>query len=128
MPRELRNHPNLQRVFRIGPRPAVLNEELFTFERSDCLYENIVEPFRRDGLIDRSPIYRGFREFIANDEFVFGRAAGELPGPNDECTVIGKQPFPALNGMLDQLLGAEIVTSIGKVPSVAVFSRHLLLS
>ena len=41
--------------------------------------------------------------FVADDELVFGRTAGELAGADDERAVGGENAFAAVDGMLQQL-------------------------
>ena len=69
----------------------------------------------RERLVYGPPIHFGLGEFVANDEFVFGRAAGELAGAHDQRAVVGQEPFAPADCVLDELFGAEVAKGLADV-------------
>src|ERR1035438_374814 len=67
-----------------------------------------VEMLLRERLVDVPPLHVGVGGLVAHHEFVLGRTPRELPRADYERAAAGESPFPALDGVLQQLRRAQI--------------------
>src|SRR5574338_478523 len=105
MPREPGDDADGQSVLAVGAGDEVLNEDLFVAEEGEQVVVDSVELRFGERLIDTAPVDRVFRNFVADDVFVFWRAAGELSRSDDEGAAAGKHAFVAKDSAFDQLSG-----------------------
>src|SRR5690606_23684638 len=67
-----------------------------------------IELLRRERAIDRTPGNIVLAAWLFDDETVNGRATGTMPSPDDQRAIGGQLAFAALDGLFNQLSGADI--------------------
>ena len=103
VPGELSHDADGERELRIGSDQQVLHVRVLPLPEIGGAGVETLELGLAHRLVDGAPLDILVRGFVTHDELVFGGAAGELPGADDERTVGRERALPALQRLLQQL-------------------------
>ena len=94
VPRLVRNYSNRQPVFRVSASETVLYKQFMTIQKYGQAFVYGIKRLRRHGLVHTSPVDCRFSQGVFDDVLIFGGAAGELTGTDNEGSVGGQMSFP----------------------------------
>jgi hypothetical protein len=134
VPGVLGDHAHVQAVLGVGPRVAVLHEDVPSLQVGLQTDLQLLEVLGIDRAVVLAPPDLGLARRLADDELVVGGAAGVYAGPDDQRAEMSEPGLPTADRLLGESGCGQVVedrtevsqTQIGQIEHGAASSHRAL--